>query len=115
MIVITQGVLLIILILLPVAVVFIYNLESGIYLNSIIFKFPIAVGGAFGAMSSYLFMWLKLVSYCQVNGWCRQKRSLGDNDQVSPPLTDDDDKKPYYVVYPNNLNLKGTPIKLPYN
>ena len=67
-------------------------------------------------MSSYLLMWLKLVSYCQVNGWCRQKRSLGDNDQAPPSLTDDDnDKKPYYVVYPNNLNLKGTPIKLAYN
>lgn len=61
----------------------------------VIFTLQMGPLGSLVVLSWYTILWLKLVSYCQVNWWCRTASS--------PPETSEKDKK--LVLYPNNLTF----------
>lgn len=55
--------------------------------------------GSFLALFWYAIVWMKLVSYVQVNRWCRASAEKGEKE------SDPDDKEKNLVRYPDNLNL----------
>ena len=67
--------------------------------------------GAFIAMMTYTIVWMKILSYCQVNHWCR---TIGQQGRLIIfynvlfimfiVLEEGNEKK---VYYPDNINLKG--------
>lgn len=52
-------------------------------------------------MFNYTIVWMKMVSYCQVNAWCRRKGNDSSNHVT------DGTSVATGVQYPNNLTVRG--------
>ena len=94
------------LIFLPVGVVFWFKLGPGNHKNNLKFNFSFfpPLAAAFIVMFNYAIVWMKMISYTQVNSWCR----CGQGGKALPTADYKSDQS--LVRYPDNLTVKGKPL-----